>query len=728
MFDSKIQSKPECHKLCLRQSECAHKGDGWLNKCEPSYVQNNCYCPFRKVSTQSKEGFEELGISVRNKDDPSPLTIYKQLLNDLPNQPKSTWKFNGTFNKWSPLTYKPNIVSWKELNIPDINNMAFSFWVYFKEVENIKRKEPIDLFRIASNQSVHLRMFAEKERPIIKFMVNDSLLETRNTPYTQNPYTHDADMDNGNEIGYNHKASYIIISITDGVIHLYINGVWKNNMGGDTIYPPSDTGSKMSIGVSSMHNPKGVYWKDFRVYDHSIDNLHASLLYKNPDFQKEGYLDNSIIFPEIESFQSMKLQDTNIIPSSLREWVGSYFTTSKKEGFTNNEHAILLSKSGIHMNHLALRSETNQTCTRDYKSKERANFQNNPNHNTVEIHKATIHMPSSQREIDMTREIQSLLRLQPDRINEAYTLGAESHKITIEIMHPWSREIKTMNVNYTTTPAFDWQSVVKQVKCLNSDDTEWDANRQVCKDLANNRACGETNPTCIHYTYFIRDGKCSANTPPGVFGNKQKQTTIEMNQGKTRMLSFVELDAQKNEYLEMIFTSEEKEKEILFGPRGTTIMMWVKVNPEKRQSSLNECRLLNLGNRHWRTLEDEVGISIDGDISKDNIVLRVGTHQDNSMGSQILDNQWHHIVWVLIPTNAEKQQTNTWKLYHNGVKLGEVNAPYPENKVRGSKIVGGSAVDWDEQWGPSIGEFHIHNEVLSDQLIRNVYLLSLIHI
>ena len=198
-----------------------------------------------------------------------------------------------------------------------------------------------------------------------------------------------------------------------------------------------------------------------------------------------------------------------------------------------------------------------------------------------------------------------------------------------------------------------------------------------------------------------------------------------MNQGKTRMLSFVELDAQKNEYLEMIFTSEEKEKEILFGPRGTTIMMWVKVNPEKRQSSLNECRLLNLGNRHWRTLEDEVGISIDGDISKDNIVLRVGTHQDNSMGSQILDNQWHHIVWVLIPTNAEKQQTNTWKLYHNGVKLGEVNAPYPENKVRGSKIVGGSAVDWDEQWGPSIGEFHIHNEVLSDQLIRNVYLYGI---
>ena len=723
VFDTNIHSKSDCHKQCLQQTECVHKGNDWLNKCEPSYVENNCYCPFQKVSTESKEGFENVGVSVRNKDDTNMLTLYKKLLDDLPNQPISSWRYNLTNNTWNSLSYKPNVVSWKKLKIPDINNMAFSFWVYFKEVENQKRTEPIDFFRIASKQNVHLRLFAERERPILKFMVNGSLLETRNTPYTQKSYTHDPDMDNGNEIGYNHKATFVIVSITNSVIHLYLNGVWKNNMGGDTIYPPSDDESKLSIGLSSMRKPKGVYWKDFRFYDHSIDNLHASLLYKNPDFQKEGYLDNSIIFPEIESFQSMNVSDTNIIPSSLKEWVGSYF--KKQEGFENSGNAIILGKNGIHMNQLALRSETNKTCNRDHKSKERANYQKSPNHNTVEIHKATIHIPSSNREIDMTREIQNLLRLQPDRINTEYKLGAENHKITIEVMHPWSREIKTMNVNYTTTPAFDWQKVVKQVKCLNSDDTVWDAKDQLCKDIANSKACGETNPTCIHYTYFIRDGKCSANTPPGVFGNKQKQTTIEMNKGKTRMLSFVELDANKNEYLEMIFTNEEAEKEILFSPNGTTIMMWVKVNPEKRQSSRNECRLLNMGNRNWRILDDEVAISIDGNVSKDNIVLRVGTHEDKSMGSQILDNQWHHIVWVLMPTNVEKEQKNTWKLYNNGVKLGEVHAPYPENKIRGSKMVGGSAVDWDEQWGPSIGEFHIHNGILSDEIIRNVYLYGI---
>ena len=86
-------------------------------------------------------------------------------------------------------------------------------------------------------------------------------------------------------------------------------------------------------------------------------------------------------------------------------------------------------------------------------------------------------------------------------------------------------------------------------------------------------------------------------------------------------------------------------------------------------------------------------------------------------GSQMLNNEWHHIAWVM---DKERSQ---WRIYHHGRPIGHSdNRPYPQNIHRQTKIVGGPGVDWDEFWQPDIADFRIYGKALEDKDIKDIYL------
>ena len=90
-----------------------------------------------------------------------------------------------------------------------------------------------------------------------------------------------------------------------------------------------------------------------------------------------------------------------------------------------------------------------------------------------------------------------------------------------------------------------------------------------------------------------------------------------------------------------------------------------------------------------------------------------------NVGTQILDNKWHHIAWVLSP--GDDTNSPHWKIYHNGFLLKTIEKSYPVNKDRNIKMIGGSAFHEDAFWGPSIGEFRIYNAIIDENTMKNIY-------
>lgn len=224
--------------------------------------------------------------------------------------------------------------------------------------------------------------------------------------------------------------------------------------------------------------------------------------------------------------------------------------------------------------------------------------------------------------------------------------------------------------------------------------------------------------TCINFTYGKQDGKCSAATAP-----KMEIETITLDGTFERKISFTSLDGSKKEYLDMTSIKRSQERDIMFSPDGTSILFWIKLDPSKRKDNTNWVRLLNFGNREWENLKDDVGIAINNDLSRDGLIFYHDSNGNrttaDNFGTQILDNKWHHIAWILSPGNDTTSPF--WNIYHNGSLLKTIQKAYPLNKFRNVKMIGGSAFQKDIFWGPKIGEFRMYNTILDEITMKNIY-------
>lgn len=676
----------ECHEMCMNQKECIDEGENWKNECSSDYVNGDCFCKFQKVD-------EEFSV----------MKEYKNILEAYPNSAKPSWRDINSQNKWISLNKNVPVILWKNVKVTDINNMSLSFWIYFKEVLDRKRNYFTELFSIKTNNTIHLVSGAMPKRPVLNFAINtDSGME-----YDKSPYTHRKDMTGGYEIGYDHRPSLVVLTITSGKVDFYLNGEWKNSFGENAIIPPKKD-STFQFGS----NGKSILLKDFKFYNQSMTATNIATLYKH--IENEGHFKHMQQRNNtIESFQNMPF-DTFATLNDKFQIVTNWFH-SKKESFVSSP--IVVNESKIGLDSCIFRSETEQKCNKNKDATIRANEQKSPYHNTYHIDKAYMMFSDDSRQVDFTKEVRSVLETEPHRVGDFSKFGInEKKKLYIEITHPWTKKTTTFHVEYIPGEEFSWKNLSDKIKCINSDDNVWDDSSKKCTETGSHLVCSSNESRdCINYTAFKRIGRCSAANKPEL-----KQNTIVLANGNHRVIDYVELHKEKQEYLE-INISQKQEKNTMFTNEGTTIVMWVKIDPSMRNQTDKWCTLLNFGNRNWTKIEDEILIAIGNDKTYDNLIFRCNDDSVKHLGTQILDNKWHHIAWVLKPDNEEEKEKASWTIYHNGINIGTKETPYPRNKTRNTKMIGGPAVHSSPFWNLKMGELYIYGKALDEKIIDSIY-------
>uniref|UniRef100_A0A6C0CMW2 Uncharacterized protein n=1 Tax=viral metagenome TaxID=1070528 RepID=A0A6C0CMW2_9ZZZZ len=685
----------QCSDICKNQEACVDSGDNWENQCSSEFVNGDCYCKFQKVP---EEGF-------------SALKDYKNIIAKIPDAVKPSWRDIVTQNKWvsmKRLRQKGKIHTWNDLKIEDVQNMAFSFWIFFREKQDSKRMKGANIFKIKTGNKNNINISAKRQRPVFNIQVNTD----DGKEYDETPYTHNSDMTGGNEDGYNHTSSFITITVTNSKVDLYINGKWKNNFGKNPILP-TDNNTLLILGS----NVQSIIMKDFKIYNQTISSDNIKLLYEK--IKHKGlfdYLEDRD--SNIESFIGMPNIGLSYVYDNFNVFTSWFHNNNRKEGF--NSSPVIINEYKVGTSDTILRSETNTKCNYSNGAKERASYQKNPHHDTYKIHAAYMYFGKDKnRRVDFTKEVRSVLETQSNRVSNLSEFNIDrKRKLYIEIIRPWRQKFTRLEYDYDPKTKFDWSIVSKKIKCINSDDKKWDGDK--CVDLSSRYMCPSSGPTeCVNFTAHVRMGRCSDSTRP-----EFKMDTITLADGSKRLIRYVDLDKSKNEHLE-IKTDKSQETNTLFSKNGTTFVMWIKIDPSLRNITRNFCRILNFGNRKWRNIEDEICIAIGGDKSKDNLYLVADGQYTSDLGTQLLDNKWHHIAWVLKPEQEETQDTPlekaSWTMYHNGIELGKRNRKYPKNIERNTKIVGGPAVDWDAFWGPKIGEFEIYGKALDKNIIQSIY-------
>ena len=678
-----VTGKGGCDEICKNQSECIDEGNKWKQKCSSDFVDGDCYCKFQKVP---KEGF-------------SVLKEYKGIIKSYPNSGKPSWRDITSQNKWISLSKIRPAISWENLAVSNINHMSVSFWIYFKE-DIDKKRGFVEIFSIKTLNKLNFACAALPATPVLNFGTNtDAGIEIDKTPHT-----HKSDMTGGYEIGYGHKSTFVVATITNGKVDVYFNGRWKNTSGNSAILPTDDT-TLLKFG----NNGKSIIMKDFKIYDKSIPSVDVNLLYDN--IKNEGNFD----FMEerkggIESFDSIHLNTLSIFREKMKGMTDWF--NSNKESFVTK---AVINEEKISLESAKKRSETKEKCNRSKDAKIRANHQKSPFHDTYHVDRAYMKFENG-RIVDFTKEVRSVLETQPYRVGGLTEYGVTtSKKLFIEIMHPWSKKTTVFDVLYEPNVPFQWKILSDRVKCINSDDTQWNEDEKKCTDINQSLVCSSNeHRDCVNYTAFKKLGRCS-----GEQNLQYKNDTIRLANGNNRVIQYIQLDSGSHDNLELT-TSKEMDKRTMFTSKGTTILMWVKIDPSLRESSNKECVLLNFGNSNWNKLDNELKISIGNNPLLDNIVFKSDNERVHDLGTQILDNEWHHIAWVLKPANDEEKEKASWTIYHNGIKLGTRTREYPKNLYRNTKILGGGRKR-SEFWGPSIGEFYVYGTALEEKTIDGIY-------
>jgi hypothetical protein len=235
-FSTTITSSAKCKADCIRQDEC-NKIRG--NKCESTFDEKTktCFCSFRKrTHLENFDGIKETTINLRN------------LLRKFPNEAKPSWIYPKTKHKYKEITDIASI-PWSDLNIPDNNNMAFSFWIYTEDnvVDN-------NGFFVLSINRLVFPIYVSKNKTLVIRNIRDYSDVNVNAA----------------------KPTWVTVSFSPGVQNVYVNGVFTHSSTTTSSFLPPDEKSKLTLGQGA----KGIYVKDLKFYDHSLTEEGIKLLYK----------------------------------------------------------------------------------------------------------------------------------------------------------------------------------------------------------------------------------------------------------------------------------------------------------------------------------------------------------------------------------------------------------------------------------------------------------------
>jgi hypothetical protein len=235
-FSTTFTSSAKCSAECIRQDEC-NKLRG--NKCQSVFDEKtkNCFCSFRKkTEIENFDGIDETAINMRN------------LLRRFPNEAKPSWIYPETKREYNEITAF-TAIPWSDLKIPDINNMAFSFWIYAGE--NVVDKYGFFVLLI-NRRSVP--MYVSKQKTLVIKNIRD-----------------------GSDINVSvGSKTWVTISFSPGVQNVYVNGVFNHSSTTTSSFLPPDEKSKLLLGQGA----KGIYVKELKFYDHSLTEEGIKLLYK----------------------------------------------------------------------------------------------------------------------------------------------------------------------------------------------------------------------------------------------------------------------------------------------------------------------------------------------------------------------------------------------------------------------------------------------------------------
>jgi hypothetical protein len=239
-FSTKLSSTATCDTECNRQDECnAIRG----NKCTSSFDPNSktCFCSFSKiVKPVSSNG---MGLTVEN-------LLKKATYFD--NQPKPSWVYPITRNEYNSHNMPYAAIPWSDLNIPNKDNMAFSFWI---NLNNIVKNEK-GFFVLWISYAFSLPMYVRKD---------NKTLVLRNI--------HDNNKDFNITIA---KPTWIVVSLMPGVQNVYIDGKFTYTSTSQRLSDPPNEKSKLYLGQGTT----GVFIKDLMFYDHSLTEDGIGILYK----------------------------------------------------------------------------------------------------------------------------------------------------------------------------------------------------------------------------------------------------------------------------------------------------------------------------------------------------------------------------------------------------------------------------------------------------------------
>lgn len=750
------QGEASCQALCHKQVECNDRGQDWKNTCAPYFASDDCYCPFQKTT----EGFEANNFAKR---------IFNKMCTEL--QTCQSWpQTSGSWdtNKCTPIVRKDafkdstgQTVVWQDMGIDNINNMAVSFWIYFNS--HLGQTRPVtSIFDFTIDGKTYFGVYAYGANPTLSIRgLGDNGVIVDDQEFATTSY-----LVGGNDIGYTPDPVFVVISITEGVYKFYRDGDLKNTHGSEMFTnPPAETplrsGMPLDESDTTTAEFQGISIKDFRVYNHPIKNHDVKSLYSQ--IRSTGH-DRTC---EAASYQNADGAFYETSDIGITDYI-SRIKNAIVEGFTSRQEIAIIGDDLLSMTssdngqttdslvYVSTRNpsgNTGQTCNRNDGEPFRANNQKSPFHDTVNIYKAYLQYtpydsPSNVRSMDMTNEVQAVLQgIKTELVNvdfdNTYVRSLEIHTI-----HPWTRTESKFTVPYDRTQSniwwnkredrFNWEKLIERVKCINSDDKKWNEQTNRCVDDNLNKVCAR-DTRCFGFISGVQEGVCSRDGALDI-----KQTSVMLPGGVERKLHYTIV--KEGDHLRAdVNTKPDGFKPTLFSSRGTTFVMWFQIPAGMRGTDAkNEhlCRLLHFGNAKGKYIEDEVSIAVGTDFTTDTLQFRVDnttldiatdgqlTNKDwtqesgtNAKGSQVMDNKWHHLAWVLNPPAGK---VSSWTVYHNGKPLGAIaNDPiqaYPVQKERTHRLVGGSASNNDESWGPNIGDFRIYDKTLTLTEVENIYL------
>jgi hypothetical protein len=754
------KNRPKTIKKCPEKKD--HAITGWNNTCQ-----------FQRV-----DQFEGFGIIDDIRNNSPNLPIWEDL------QTKHTWSplnVRPDIVKWSELKR----LATKTNKVLEIANVSFSFWVYFDESLG-KTRPYTSIFQISesfnsqiSNPFINssIAVIGVEARPVLKI-----LYTTDEEPQIKigNEFSNESDLFGGNQIGYNHLPSFIFITVQNNVIRLYVDGVEQNKFSGGYILPPRDD-FVLSSGINfSQNNNKsgGISIRDLQIYGECVPVSNINIIYTSlkskilaaRGWDQEGF-SSGYFFENQQGGNFLDKEEHNIFKRANFFEQGNIFK-QLSESFSNNtsdfdgaahrdeldneqytsqeiinhvanltdiklgSQTVTITNPFLGFKHAKLWSLDGNSCYRSFEEKTPSNNQIHREFDTPIVYKAerTMYIDSKKTKTkmtDVTSQINAALKKPNGKYPPLDVTG--QFKLTIYIKNGWENNPTKNTFTLEYVPGRDnkdnfYTTLASVVKCNNKLDHTWDNAARMCKEKPENAAitCSSSRPKCMSYAALKDMGKCAVDNKIGdlVFNSD----TTNISDMSLRRIRYISLNEAKNEFLELNVDSKS-ELDILFSDAGTTFSMWFKANPEKRKTDKGLCRLLDFCNKEWVNTRDNVTIAIDNDQTMSRLRFGVNNNSgktewnsDSNTISQVLDNQWHHIVWMLAP--IPKTTNSKWTFYHNGKHLGTdyKDRPYPRSIIRNSKIIGGPAsYGTDQFWGPSLAELRIFKGILTETQIWKLY-------